>query len=353
MLNRSGVALSVSAVFLFAMVGAAVANQCSGKPDALGTSKILSVNPTDYPLVGRLQYMETLQLREREVVLTFDDGPMPPYTGKILDTLAAECVKATFFVLGANVAEAPELVRRVINEGHSVGTHTFGHADLAKLPFDEAKKEIETGIAAAVEAAGNSGAIAPFFRAPMLALNKKLESHLFSLGLMVWSIDADSSDWTLITEEKLIETAVGQLEKSGKGILLLHDIQPVTVRALPGLLAELKRPEISKSSMSSRERREHFRRRQSCAEGFGRLRALPACHHLVPRLYSSAHANSRSNAPVIEPRPQALNRSAAAFSTFCGVHVLTAPRSDTLRGNTTVKVSTMPIELVSRAEVGS
>jgi peptidoglycan-N-acetylglucosamine deacetylase len=236
--NRSLAGLAVA--LLLGSAGAAAAN-CPGNPHAIGTSRVLRVKPADFPLVGREQYLETLRLRDKEVVLTFDDGPMPPYTSRILDTLAAECVKATFFVLGANVAESPDLVRRAAEEGHSIGTHTFSHTELNKLPIDKAKKDIELGLAAAAEALGSPSAVAPFFRAPLLAMNRQLERHLFLRGMMVWSIDVDSKDWTLITEEKLVESTVAALEKMGKGILLLHDIQPVTARALPALLAELKR----------------------------------------------------------------------------------------------------------------
>jgi len=234
--NRLGLA---AAIFLSSF--SAAVSQGPGNPNAIGTSRVLTAKAADYPLVGKVQYRETLRLNDREVVLTFDDGPLPPYTNKILDTLAAECVRATFFVLGINVAEAPDLVRRAANEGHSIGTHTFNHDDLTKLPFEKVKAEIDLGIAAAGEALGDAFAVTPFFRAPLIGTNIQVERHVVSRGLMLWSIDADSKDWTLITEEKLVQTAVAELEKAGKGILLMHDIQPVTARALPALLAELKR----------------------------------------------------------------------------------------------------------------
>jgi peptidoglycan/xylan/chitin deacetylase (PgdA/CDA1 family) len=231
----------LAATLLLGSLSAAGAANCPGNPNAIGTTRVLKVKPSDFPLVGRQQYMETLRLRDREVVLTFDDGPMPPYTNRILDILAAECVKATFFVLGVNVAEAPDLVRRAAEEGHSIGTHTFSHAELDKLPIDKAKKEIDLGLAVASEALGGPSAVTPFFRAPMLSINKALERHLHLRGLMVWSIDVDSNDWMPMGEEKLVEGTIAALEKAGKGIVLLHDIQPVTARALPALLAELKR----------------------------------------------------------------------------------------------------------------
>ena len=241
MYMRSAITIGFSAVMLLGALAGASANECPGNPNAIGTSRVITVKPKDYPLVGSLQYEETVPLKKREVVLTFDDGPVPPYTNRILDILAAECVKATFFTLGVNVAESPDLVLRAHKEGHSIGTHTFNHPHLDKLTLEQAKKEIDLGIAVATEALGNANDVAPFFRAPFLDINTPIERHLTSRGLMVWSIDIDTEDWTFITEERLIELTMKRLEQEGKGILLLHDSMPVTARALPMLLAELKR----------------------------------------------------------------------------------------------------------------
>jgi peptidoglycan/xylan/chitin deacetylase (PgdA/CDA1 family) len=235
-------AIGFGIAFLLGTLGTAAANECPPtNPNAIGTSRTITVKPVDYPLVGRMQYQETLPLKNREVVITFDDGPVAPYTNKILETLAAECVKATFFTLGTNVAEAPELVRRASKEGHTIGTHTFSHQHLSKMPFEQAKKEIDLGIAATTEALGNARDVAPFFRAPYLDITKELEKYLFSRGIMLWSIDVAAEDWIEMTEERLVDLAVTRLERAGKGILLLHDMKPVTARALPNLLAELKR----------------------------------------------------------------------------------------------------------------
>src|SRR3954447_17664030 len=81
----------------------ACAGECPNNPDAIGTSRVMSVKPQEFPLVGKLSYPETLRLTDREVVLTFDDGPAAPYTGTILDILAGECIRATFFMTGSAV----------------------------------------------------------------------------------------------------------------------------------------------------------------------------------------------------------------------------------------------------------
>lgn len=238
---RNHLAIGCFLTVLLGSTTVVTAQECPGNPNALGTSRVITVNPRDYPLVGTVQYPETFRLKHREVVITFDDGPLAPYTGRILDTLAAECVKVTFFMLGENIAEAPELVRRAFKEGHSIGTHTFSHEHLSQVPFAQAKKEIDLGIAAATEALRNTGSLSPFFRAPYLDINRQVEKYLLSRGLMIWSIDVAADDWVGMTEEQLIELTITRLEKAGKGILLLHDIQPATARALPALLAELKK----------------------------------------------------------------------------------------------------------------
>jgi peptidoglycan/xylan/chitin deacetylase (PgdA/CDA1 family) len=242
---RIRIAVALSVAWFAGSAAGAMAADCPGNPNALGTSRTITIKPSDFPLVGREQYQETLPLKNREVVLTFDDGPMPPYSGRILDTLAADCVKATFFALGANVAEAPDLLRRMVKEGHTVGTHTFDHDPLSKMPIEDAMKEIDKGIAVAVEALGNPRDLAPFFRAPYLDISRAIEKNLYSRGIMVWSIDVASEDWTELTEDQMVELVMARLEKVGKGIVLLHDIQPLTARALPKLIAELKRRKFS------------------------------------------------------------------------------------------------------------
>jgi peptidoglycan-N-acetylglucosamine deacetylase len=235
--------VSVAVVASGMFAGAALAGppNCTNNPDVLGTSRTITVRTSDFPRIGTEQYAESLRLKNREVVLTFDDGPVHGNSPKVLDALAAECVKATFFMMGRNVAEAPSLVRRAFDEGHSVGTHTFSHIHLNEVPFEKAKQDIELGIEAVTEALGKGRSPAPFFRAPYLEITKELEKYLYARGLMVWDIDVDSLDWSLESPEKVIEDTLAVLEKKGKGILLMHDIKPNTARAMPVLLSELKR----------------------------------------------------------------------------------------------------------------
>ncbi|MPZ37385.1 MAG: polysaccharide deacetylase family protein [Rhizobiales bacterium] len=240
MMTRTATTLALIMTVVFGPVSIAAAAECPVNPRALGTSRTLTVNPRAFPMVGRAQYGKTLRLNRREVVLTFDNGPSFPYTEVILRTLAEECVKATFFALGSNVVEDPEQIQRIAQEGHSIGTQTFNHVSLAKLPFAAARKEIDEGIKA-VDNALQGAKRGPFFRAPMLQLSPQVTRYIASLGMMVWSNDVDSRDWSGSSEEQIVARIMSGLEKAGRGIVVMQDIQPATARALPLLLEQLKR----------------------------------------------------------------------------------------------------------------
>jgi peptidoglycan/xylan/chitin deacetylase (PgdA/CDA1 family) len=216
------------------------AADCSD-PALLGTSRTLIVDPLEHPLVGTMQYPETLPLEDHEVVLTFDDGPIPAHTNPVLDTLAAQCVKATFFLVGEMSKAFPATVRRIRDEGHTIGTHSQTHPlNLDRMPLDEAKAQIDDGITNAATALGNPNEVAPFFRVPGLLRSQPVEDYLASRGLMTWSADFPADDWHRISGPQVVKIAMRRLEAHGKGILLLHDIHARTQAALPVLLKELK-----------------------------------------------------------------------------------------------------------------
>src|SRR3954467_7650414 len=152
-------------------ITAAAANgaPCPGNAGALGTARVLTVDAATSPRVGRKHFPQTLPLAPKEVVLTFDDGPFPATTGRVLDALRRECVKATFFLLGRNVQAHPELARRERAEGHTVAHHSFSHPLLGQMPLAKAEAEIEHGFAAVDMALyGHTGPapVTPFFRFP-------------------------------------------------------------------------------------------------------------------------------------------------------------------------------------------
>jgi peptidoglycan/xylan/chitin deacetylase (PgdA/CDA1 family) len=221
--------------------GQAAAN-CPGRPDALGTSRVLAIDPAQYPRIGRMQYPDSLPLNEKEVALTFDDGPILPYSNQILDILASQCVKATYFLVGEMARAFPATVRRIYEEGHTIGTHSEDHPTrFGQLPVEKMRHEIDWGISDVSAALGDPKYLAPFFRIPGLARSDVVESELAARGLSVFSSDTDADDWHhRISGQQIITLAMRRLEARGKGILLLHDIHPATVAALPGLLKELK-----------------------------------------------------------------------------------------------------------------
>ena len=212
------------------------------RADALGTARTLVVDAKEHALIGTMQYRETLPLNEGEVVLTFDDGPLPKYSYQILDILAAQCVKATFFMVGSQARANPEGVRKVLAAGHTIGTHTQNHPmGMHRLPLDRARAEIDEGIASVTAALGDkAAAISPFFRIPGLARNDGIEEYTRSKGLQIWSADFPADDWRHVSSQRVHDLAMQRLAAKGKGILLLHDIQPRTVAALPKILHDLK-----------------------------------------------------------------------------------------------------------------
>ena len=231
------------ATFLFGLLTTlpAQAADCPGHPDALGTSRTLVVDPRQYSVIGTMQYAKTLPLEDHEVVLTFDDGPLPKYSNQILQILASHCAKATFFLVGRQANANPEGVRRVRDAGHTVATHTQNHpTNMQGLPIERAKKEIDDGIASITAALADGTTPAPFFRIPGLARAEGIEEYAKSIGLQVWSADFPADDWRKVSASRVYDLAIQRLEAKGKGILLLHDIQPRTVAALPRILRELK-----------------------------------------------------------------------------------------------------------------
>jgi peptidoglycan/xylan/chitin deacetylase (PgdA/CDA1 family) len=220
----------------------ATAEDCPGHPNALGTSRTLVVDPREHPRIGTMQYPETLPLADHEVVLTFDDGPLPRNSNKVLDILAAECVKATFFTIGKMAQFSPEGVRRLLAEGQTIGTHTQDHPlTMNRMPTERARQEIDDGIASVKAALGDhADALAPFFRIPGLLRADNVEAYAAEQGIQIWSADFLADDWRHISSQRVYDLAISRLEAKGKGILLLHDIQARTVAALPRILETLK-----------------------------------------------------------------------------------------------------------------
>ncbi len=222
---------------------------CARK-DALGTFRDVVVGaPAGGLHIGLESYPETLDLKPGEVVLTFDDGPNPATTRRVLDALKAECVQATFFLIGRHAQAYPGLVRREIAEGHTIGSHSWSHPwrTLIGIPYDAAIREISRGMAAvdkaAYGAADRDGQFrTTWFRFPGFADDGALLAWLDRKRVTVFGADLWASDWNAMTPEQESNLLMKRLAERGRrGIILLHDTRRETVEMLPIFLHKLKR----------------------------------------------------------------------------------------------------------------
>ena len=233
-------ALAVTAMTATAAQGEA---PCPGNPDPLGTARALTVDPAALPRVGRKHFPQTLPLRPREAVLTFDDGPEPGPTARILDALKHECVRASFFVLGRNSLMHPALVRRELAEGHTVAHLTFSHPLLDRLPIEAAEAEIDRGFAAvdtALYGKAERSPATPFFRFPGFASSRPLLERLERRRIAVFGADLWASDWVPMTPAQQLALVLGRIESTHGGIVLFHDTRAQTAAMLPAFLRALK-----------------------------------------------------------------------------------------------------------------
>ena len=227
---------------LIALTATAQAADCPRK-GALGVARVLAVDAANFPRVGLQSFPQTLPLADKEVVLTFDDGPFPPTTTQVLAALAGECVHATFFLIGRNAAGQPALVRRIAAEGHSIGHHTWSHPNLMQINTGTAVEEIERGIAAdetALHGTASSVPTTPFFRFPYFESTPALLDLLQSRGIVVFGADLWASDWNQITPQQELKLMIGWLSTARKGIILFHDTKARTAAMLPEFLRYLR-----------------------------------------------------------------------------------------------------------------
>ncbi|MFZ1951308.1 MAG: polysaccharide deacetylase family protein [Pseudolabrys sp.] len=223
---------------------AGTAASCPGNPDALGTERTIEVDPKSTPRIGRKQFPATLPLHAKELVLTFDDGPWPGTTQKVLNALKSECVRATFFLLGRNVAAHPQVARRALADGHSVGHHSYSHPLLDRMSVAKAEAEIDRGIAAdelALYGERRTTPTTPFFRFPGFASNRAILDRMGERGVVVFGADVWASDWVRMTPEQELHLILARIERVGRGIVLFHDTKAQTAQMLPAFLHELKR----------------------------------------------------------------------------------------------------------------
>jgi peptidoglycan/xylan/chitin deacetylase (PgdA/CDA1 family) len=236
------IVLRAAIVALIACTAAAHAAECP-RAGTLGTSRILGVDAAHTPRVGLKSFPQTLPLEDHEVVLTFDDGPWPATTPRVLAALAKECVHATFFLIGKPASEHPELVRRIAAEGHTVGHHTWSHRSLMRIKPAETTEQIDHGISAvetALHGTATTTPSTPFFRFPGFESTPAALDLLQSRGIMVFGADLWASDWEPMTPKQELKLLTDRLKLAHKGIILLHDPKAQTAAMLPDFLRYLK-----------------------------------------------------------------------------------------------------------------
>ena len=209
-------------------------------PDALGVARVVEIDTTGGPGFGFEHFKQLDFLADKEVVLTFDDGPWPGNTPAVLRALADECTRAVFFPIGKHATYHPEILKQVAAAGHTIGAHTWSHANLNSKKMTEqlAKDEIEKGYSAVKLALG--AAPSPFFRFPELQHGPAAMAYLGSRNVAIFSCDLDSFDFRARDAGQIVNTVMTKLDKQGKGIILMHDFQKHTAEALPALLRRLK-----------------------------------------------------------------------------------------------------------------
>ncbi len=213
---------------------------CNGSPDALGVGRVVAIDTTGGPGFGFEHFKQLDFLKDKEVVLTFDDGPWPGNTPAVLKALADECTTGIFFSIGKHATYYPEILKQVAAAGHTIGTHTWGHTTLTnkKLTEQQKKDEIEKGFSAVKWALGQPPS--PFFRFPALQHPPEMVTYLGERNIAMFSCDLNSFDFKARNAQQVIDVTFKKLDKLGKGIILMHDFHKHTAEALPAMLRKLK-----------------------------------------------------------------------------------------------------------------
>ena len=277
---------------LWIMLAAALpvaAQQACTVPGGIGVSRTIEIDTKGGPWFGA-PHGDPDFLAPGEVVLTFDDGPAPRSTRHILAALAAQCTKATFFVVGEMAAAYPDVVRDMAAAGHTIGTHTWSHLNLKRLSHEHAKVQIESAFTAIEKAAG--GPIAPFFRYPYLSDSHAAVAYLQGRDIAQFAIDIDSLDWRTRNPQSIIRRVMASLEHRNRGIILLHDIHPSTAAAVPELLVRLNAKGFRVVHIQPKTAVQTLAAYQPPVKGTGRERAI---RHLAVR---TKHPNTGWNWPA-------------------------------------------------------
>ena len=192
------------------------------------------VHNKDENVEKAIQYVNASVAREeKKIALTFDDGPSHSCTGRLLDGLLERDVKATFFLIGENAKENPKLVKRIYDEGHLIGNHTYTHVEITKISDEEAKIELEKTDHVISSITGEH---VQYMRPPFGAWQKELENELNVLPVL-WTVDP--LDWTTEFVDEIVNKVVTETEEND--IILLHDCYDSSVDAAFQIIDILKK----------------------------------------------------------------------------------------------------------------
>lgn len=232
----------------FALAPSALAAAaCPTDPLAPAVTPKAFIDTSGGPTIGTMQYHNGGGLKHKEIALTFDDGPNPDVTPRILDILDKHCIKATFFLVGIYAKAHPDIVREIARRGHVIGTHTYTHPDnLRHLTQAAAKLQIKRGFEAAESALAGAPlaqrqALAPFFRFPGLNDNKALIAWLGKQDIATMSCSFGADDWKPISSNSIYKRGLSAIEAEGRGILILHDTKPRTADMLSRFIVTLEK----------------------------------------------------------------------------------------------------------------
>jgi peptidoglycan/xylan/chitin deacetylase (PgdA/CDA1 family) len=219
--------------------------ECSYDSNRSMLSRVVAVDSSNgslnsgQPGAGASPAPQPFTLNEKEIVLTFDQGPHSKYTDYILFSLDKFCVKAVFFFAGSASASNPAMVREAAARGHTIAAGPWSLSpDFTVLSSGAAKIEIEKGLAAVEKASGTP--IAPFFRAPSAFVAPQAIAHLKERGVSLWSYDIASGDTGAVNAAQLQTRVMTKLRELGKGVIQFHDTSKVTVDAIDDILSEAK-----------------------------------------------------------------------------------------------------------------
>lgn len=203
-------------------------------PEA-ATRPATDASPAGSSAPAKLSY-NSCRVADQSIAMTFDDGPHPQLTPKLLDLLKERNIKATFFVIGKNVEAYPEIAKRIVEEGHEIASHTWNHPALNKLSPAKVQQEVESTRLVIEKATGvRPRLIRPPYGATNAALNRRLTDE-FGERVILWSVDP--LDWKHRNQQRVFSQI---LEKTRPGdIVLSHDIHPTTVAAMPATLDALR-----------------------------------------------------------------------------------------------------------------